>query len=458
MRRLISSGTLLALCLLAPGALAAQVSLTVGPGGVTGLSTGNSIALTGSNTQLEVTCGGVDCAALRLRITSEGGTSPVAKGASTATGARYTLNASMLRGRSSGTMVISSGSAELGRVPVTGSAATPAGGTQPLTAPAVAAAGDTIPTVVIPGADVTLGELLTTNCRTELLRYDGAETYVESRNWAQFVVTPAGSVVYRPGDRVDENDRVRVVVVGDARLVPQLAVKRQSAFRTPGALNIVGQGSTLPFDFKAATGCDSTAFVLGDFAPGQGQVQISVINADGSQTPVGSFDFGVHTLYSGVFALGAFRTELRDPTFGVTRSGGDTVLTQTGDGTPRVLYALTYTPFVWGRRDIEKESPWYQHLNPMVGVVLSDIRNNAVLGVSADLVNSIYLQAGVHAGRVSRLDPRSGLRLGDEFTRPADEIPTVTEWDADWFMGASLDLRAAVELLRTALTGSGGSE
>jgi len=32
----------------------------------------------------------------------------------------------------------------------------------------------------------------------------------------------------------------------------------------------------------------------------------------------------------------------------------------------------------------------------------------------------------------------------------------VREWDADWFVGLSLDLRAAVEFLRIAATGTGG--
>jgi hypothetical protein len=440
----LGTALLVSAALLVSRGAAAQVTVTVSDAGPSNLSTGASISLTSANTRLLVTCqGGADCTQLLLRAaTGDGGTGPVAKEpGATQTAAVFTLNVSLLRGAAAGTLQFLLGAQPLGSVAL-------ARGAAPAAPPPAAPAAE-----VDLGADVPLGTLLAANCRSAAAIYNDAELYVPEADWAQFVVTPVGSILYRPADLVDENDRVRVVVVGDQRLLPRLAVTRKSAFRMPGAINFVGQGTNLGFNFKGAAACDSATFVLGDFSPGQGQVQISIVNADGSQTPTGSFDFAVHTLYSGAFSLGAFRTQLRNPTFGISAVGADSVLTQTEDGTPRLLYMLSYTHFIWGKRDILKSEPWYHHVNPMVGVVLSDVKNNGVAGLSVDLANGLYLQGGAHAGRVTRLDPQSGLQLGDRFTQATSTIPTVREWDVDWFVGVSVDVRAAAELLRMAVTG-----
>jgi hypothetical protein len=442
---------LAAAALLASRAAVAQVSVTVSATGVTNLSSGPAIALTSANTRLQVDCQGVDCTRLTARAkTGDGGMGPVSKEpGATQDAAVFTLNVSLLRGQASGTLEFFQGTQSLGTAALARAAA--AAPPPPPPPPPPAQTADS-PAVDV-DANVTLGTLLSADCRTALASYENSELYEPHRNWAQFVVTPVGNVIHRPADLVDENDRVRVVVVGDQRLLPRLVVTRKSAFRMPGTINFVGQGTNLGFNFKGAAPCDSAAFVLGDFAPGQGQVQIAVVNPDGGQTNTGTFDFGVHTLYSGAFSLGAFRTQLRNPTFGISTVGTDSVLTQTEDGTPRLLYMLSYTHFIWGKRDILKPEPWYHHVNPMVGVVLSDIKNNGVAGLSIDLANGLYLQGGAHAARVTRLDPRSGLELGDRFTQPASTIPTVREWDVDWFVGVSVDVRAAAELLRMALTG-----
>lgn len=443
MRSPLFLASVLALALAAPAA--AQTTLTVDAEGFVDPPSA-PIALSAANTQVQVRCQGTDCRQAAFRVeNSAGRRAPVARGAASQAGVTLTLNAAMLNGAPSGSLVLVSGEQALGRVPLSGP-----GPDDNDDDPRSSEDGDT---VRIEGAERTLGDLLTADCRRELRPWQDSLTYSAPGDWARFVVTPVGNVVFRPGDEVDENDRVQVVVVGDARLVPRLKVTRQSAFRAPGSFAILGADQELPFELKSAAGCAATGVLLSDFQPGQGQVQIATINDDGSQTAIGGFDFGVHTLYAGAFSLGAIRTELRDPTFGVAAVGPDTVLTRTEDGTPRVLYVLSYTPFIWGQRDVQKPVPFIEHVNPMVGVVLNDIADNALVGLSIDLMNSLYLQVGAHAGRVTRLDPRGGVRLGDPFTQPASEIPTVTEWGVDWFIGASLDLRAAVQLLRTATTG-----
>ena len=54
----------------------------------------------------------------------------------------------------------------------------------------------------------------------------------------------------------------------------------------------------------------------------------------------------------------------------------------------------------------------------MVGIVLNSIAKKWVTGVSMDFSKRLYLQVGVHAARVSQLDPASGLEVGDSVREP----------------------------------------
>jgi hypothetical protein len=320
--------------------------------------------------------------------------------------------------------------------------------------------GGVTPTVSVTRADV--GALLTRDCSA--LGAITSPLYDARSNTARFVVTPVGNVLYRAGDVIDENDQVIVYVVGDSLVVSRLAVTRISEFRTPGEVSFLGEGLSIADAIKVARGdsartplpCVRREFTVTDFAPGKkGEIQLALVDEKGAKAEVGTFDFGVHTLYSGAFSFGPVRTELRDPDIGTVTRSGKEIVTASEDGTPRVLYVLSFTPFMWGRRELEEPGPWYTHVNPTIGIVPAHVQDNAMLGLSIDVLNSFYLQGGVHAGRVRRLDTRSGLELGDEFTGTGD-VPTVKEWDADWFVGLTVDLRAAVEFLKIAATGAGG--
>lgn len=397
-------------------------------------------------TLLRVECaGGVSCSNLTARLRVAGRPDAPVAVSEAPTDARivFNLNSSMLGDAAAGTVAVLHNGSEIVAIPVE----------------AVVTPPDTVAVTDAP----TLGKLLTRDCRPLLSRFRGVSLYDAANNTAHFVVSPVGNVLARPGDQVDENDVVKVYVLADRSLAPRLAVSRISEFRTPGQVHFVGEGSDFEDVRKSAhTGrteeapCQIGEFAVTDFAPGKkGEVEIALVNDDGTQAQVGTFDFGVHTLYSGAFAFGPARTELRDPDFGVVSRDGDNVVTVKEDGSPRVLYVLSFTPFIWGKRELEEPAPWYHHVNPTIGIVPAHLQENAILGVSIDLLNTLYLQGGVHAGRVRRLDTRSGLRLGDKFTGTGD-VPTVQEWDADWFVGLSMDLRAAVEFLRIAATGKGG--
>ena len=92
----------------------------------------------------------------------------------------------------------------------------------------------------------------------------------------------------------------------------------------------------------------------------------------------------------------------------------------------------------------------------MWSIVTNDLPNNALLGVTADVNTRIYATVGVHAGRVTTLDPTANLAVGSVVANRAN-IPTVTDWQYGFYYGATVDLEAAVLLLKTVVTGVGGS-
>ena len=318
-----------------------------------------------------------------------------------------------------------------------------------------------------PRQEVKLADLLVTNCASALP--PASESYFEDRDLAIFVVTPTGNVLRRPAPVIDENDSVRVTVVADERLIPLLGIRRKSELGTPGALHLLGEGANLNGFLKQALVTDTTAPRCGtvtrtlyDFKEGKGEVEISAITGkEGDEfaaQPIGTFEFAVNKLYTGAFSLGAMRTTLADPTYGLRPSGTNQVITRTENGDFRVKYLLMYTHFIWGRRDPEKpiRNP-LRRVNPSMGVVIDDIPNNWVGALTADPVNGIYLSYGIHYGRVTRLDPDAHLKPGDVFTGEASAIPTRHHWVGKPFVSITIDVRAAAELVRMALTGAKGS-
>lgn len=309
----------------------------------------------------------------------------------------------------------------------------------------------------------TINDLLATDCRTEIsnmIMEFKEKTY--STDSALFLVAPNGNVYLRPPPTVDEDDIVDVVVVANKRLLPALKIRRTSAFRIPGVLNIVGGDQTLPSLAQRKSGgaqqpkCGHISVKLSDFQPGRAEVGLSVLGKEG-EVPTGAFEFGVNTLYSGAFSFGTVYTQLKDPSFGLVFSNGDSLVTETENGAPRTLYTLTYTPFIWGKRDLEKNNYGLgnlfnlRRLNPMFGIVLNDMKSNFIFGASYDFASMVFLTTGAHLGDVQKLNPEADLKVGNPFDGTRERIPIVHEWDVGFFVGASLDLRAATQFFNKAL-------
>ena len=273
-----------------------------------------------------------------------------------------------------------------------------------------------------------------------------------------YVLWADGTPIAAPITSPVEGMAIRFYVLGEQSVLSHLSVKRKSALRIVTISNVAGGGTPLPpkTDFNPqgrqliTCGVDTTT--IGDFASGDAQIEISALDDDGTTHVENTFDFNVHALYTGAYALAAISTNVANPSFGKAFNGTDTVVTATDDGRHRVLYAMTYTPFVWGRRDITRPTArWWEALNPMVGVVLNDIPNNAIIGVSYDVGNLLYATGGLHAARVSTLDQTAGAVLGQPYENRAATVPTVKRWEYGWFGGASIDLQGAVGLLKAAL-------
>jgi hypothetical protein len=332
-----------------------------------------------------------------------------------------------------------------------------ASGAPPAATPAASPTG-------VAGAQASMGslapqlaDLLTTPCpsRTFTVAYDAA------KNQGEIVVSPTGNVLARGLDTFDENDSLRVIVYGDARLLPLLKVERTSAFRDAQTVRIVGAGLTVPDALLAREGagvCTTAEFLLADFAPGQAKVQLSALQG-ADFVPLGAFDFTVDPLYTGILSLGAAWTSLVDPEYKLASNGTQTVVALGQQGSQQLVYTLFYTPYVWGKRDLAKKIPlsqWYQHINPTIGIVPQKIDQNALVGLTVDLPAGILFTYGRHFGRISVLPASSGLAVGSPFTGTADQLPTTQSWKSDSFFAVTVDLRAMVQVLAAAATGKPG--
>ena len=315
---------------------------------------------------------------------------------------------------------------------------------------------------------LSLTELLSAQCqvRTAGTAYDG------TANRADFAVTPLGEVLSRPGDVIDEDDVIAVTVVGAEQLLPRLSVRRSSEFRMATSVRIAGaevRVAELPGLRRQAAGqpppCGDRTVLLHDFAPGRGEFEIALRTSEDTEV-LGKVELGIHPLFTGAFSFGIVRSALRDPRFGLVHDGADSIITEVEDPTrnpsapadesgtlarQRILYGVFYTPF-FGRRDIEKEPIL---VRPTIGFALNDVSENVFLGGTITFQGTFSFLGGLHWGRVTTLDPQSGLDVGSVFGGSSEEIPTVKRWRGDLFLGVSLDLRAAAQFLKVAFGASG---
>jgi hypothetical protein len=444
-------GIVVSLGLLGATAATAQSwTITIGPGNAvtsTTLQEGAVNVITQSQATVNVECqSGVDCSQADLHLELDGALiADLGPPASSAVGLTFTIPQSAV---SPGTdLVVLLNGKEIDFYQIAPAAANGA----PL------GDGAQQPNLPPPAPPPTLAQLLALPCPGTYT----VPAYDEKGNLGEVVVNPLGTVLASNLDTLfDEDDSLIVHIVADKRLLPLLTAARTSAFRDTTAVQIVGGGQQAPLLTRQAglvPDCGEQKFLLSDFAPGEGQVQISALQ--GTQlTPLGSFDFNVNPLYTGMLTLGAARTDLVNAGFKIATVNGQTVIAAGEEGDQDLIYTLFYTPFVWGKRDLQKRVPWYKHLNPTIGVAPDDITDNAFIGVNADLPAGISLTFGRHFRQIEVLD--QGLNIGSPFSGTADQLPTAQEWKDGNFWAVSIDLRVMVQVLAAAVgggTGGGGS-
>ena len=200
----------------------------------------------------------------------------------------------------------------------------------------------------------------------------------EKQAVATMYVDVLGNVIAKPRTSFDENDSLTVYVLGDGALLERLKVARTSGIRDLSVVRVIGEGTTVPSIERHAAGtqCKMRAFEgIDSFAPGKGVVTISRAKDEGIET-VSNFELNVAPLYSGIFTLGAAVSDVVNPKYKLVTNGTDQVIARGDASDNDTLFTVFYTPFVWGKRDVEKpmtRSTWYRHINPSIGLVLDDV-------------------------------------------------------------------------------------
>ena len=281
---------------------------------------------------------------------------------------------------------------------------------------------------------------------------DGGKTAI-----ATIYVDVLGNVLAKTQASFDENDSLTVFVLGEEELVKTLKVARTSAMRDLTILRNIGEGTQIQRQAVggAAPVCKMKGFEgIDSFAPGKGVVTISRAKNDAVEA-IGTVELNVAPLYSGIFTMGVARTDIVNPKYKLVTNGSDNVIALGDASDTDTLYTVNYTPFVWGKRDLEKRmngSNWYRHINPTIGLALDDVSNNFLVGVSIDLPRGVLITAGVHYRKIDVLSEESGFAVGDVFAGAADALPTSSKWDSDKFIAVSIDIRVMAQLIKSAFT------
>jgi hypothetical protein len=274
-------------------------------------------------------------------------------------------------------------------------------------------------------------------------------SYEEKQNKAHFVVTPGGSFLQQPSGPIDENDVVVFHVVStDQALLQRLEVVRISATRSTEALNTLAGGTSVRRQAAGpAQPCFRRRYELGDFAPGEGKVEMYTMEG-ADKTVHGTPTFNVNRLWHGIMSFGPMRSSIDTQAFGLTPRDGKNFIVHTEQASHDLVYVVQYTQY-WRRRDTEKtlewyrnnnlRYPWLQHINPSIGIALDDTLDQAFVGVSVDWQRFVFT-LGAHVRDVKILARDSGLTVGGEFT--GTTIPLETDRKTGLYVGVAVDARA----------------
>jgi hypothetical protein len=232
-------------------------------------------------------------------------------------------------------------------------------------------------------------------------------------NTAVFAVAADGFVIDRPAGPLDEDDTIVFNVFGDADVLRTLKVARTSAIRPVGEMRVAGATEAGSLQRQSTAACAHVVTPITDFAPGEGVVTLTT--EKGGQPCTSTVSFRVNPLYHGAFGFGPVASWLDDQSYSTLP---DSTITRSEGGPAEGRHLLSYTHFIGGPIDLEKEQ---NVLAPMIGVSLNKPLESVFAGLSFLPRAGFLLVAGAHAAEVTRLDPKADLDIGDQL--PAQYTP-----------------------------------
>ncbi|HEX6042469.1 hypothetical protein [Longimicrobium sp.] len=163
-------------------------------------------------------------------------------------------------------------------------------------------------------------------------------------------------------------------------------------------------------------------------------------------------------LYRATLHLGTLFTTLHNRSFGLRPDGEDQRIYSKGptDRGPEyyaavVLYGLPhYIPSLFGGdryrgRDVVRDHSLADRIGGVVGVGLSDPRKQFVLGLAFEALAGVNVTGTWNFARVNSL---AEVEEGAVFTGAESEIPQRQEWENEFVLGVSLDLRYVAALTK----------
>jgi hypothetical protein len=286
------------------------------------------------------------------------------------------------------------------------------------------------------------------------------DVLAEARDSGEVVweVSPVGRLLRRSAPEIREDQPLVVFIRGPRSVVSRMWAVRTSDFRTigdfavPGSDESVSTGVLRTSGTTGADSCGMTRSLVENFRGGaKGEFALMLAGRAGASADTfvthtfGKGDLPVHRVYQGALSMGVVRTELRDPTY--VLGARDSVLIETG-ASRRYLFTIFFTPYISRRRDVEhwRVRELLSYVNPTVGLTVNDVTHNALGGATVELPGGLFVSAGYHAGRVTRLVP-GALAVGSVVHGGLSQVQTEQRWAVKSFYSLSIDIRAAALLL-----------
>lgn len=264
---------------------------------------------------------------------------------------------------------------------------------------------------------------------------------------------------------VDDNDVIRIFLVGKRNDVENLDVEVEGTFSVADEFNSLGSGSLgdltglIPNLQAMGLGADDTAIyrlgTFGPYAPPSITIKISQKQEDGTKAILRQYPVRINKTYLASYRLLAGKSDIRFNKFEARTPAGqqNAVIENVSDEDGENRYFVTLVPYAWQfwndsnwrGRDIAEPPSWPDRINPVIGVGLKDPGKEFVAGVSVEIARGLDVVWAWHRAEVDTL--AGGYKAGDAFTGTSADIPKKKTTETSQIIGISLDLRVATQLL-----------